>query len=104
MSDDEQNVSFYIKDMYSPLAKYDVLSEIKNRINNRKSAASIDKYVLIELAVVSLEFMSFTIDQKYCNQNQGLFISVRHHLCRIKEWNKSSLYNVKRPLSMVQRN
>ena len=82
LSDDEQYVSFYIKDMYSPLAKYDVLSEIKNRINNKKSVASIDKYVLIELAVLSLEFMSLTIDKKYCNQNQGLFISVRHHLRR----------------------
>ena len=33
LSDDEQFVSFDIKDMYPSLPKYDVLSEIKNRIN-----------------------------------------------------------------------
>ena len=74
MSDDEQFVSFDIKDMYPPLPEYDVLSEIRNRINDNKFSTSIDKDVLIELAILSLEFMSFTTDQKYCNQNQGLFI------------------------------
>ena len=63
-SHDEQFVSFDIKDMYPSLSKYDVLSEIKNRINNNKFVTSIDKCALIELAILSLEFMSFTIDQK----------------------------------------
>ena len=54
-----------IKDIYPSLPKYDVLSEIKNRMNNSKSVTSIDKCVLIELAILSLEFMSLTIDQKY---------------------------------------
>ena len=43
---------------------YDVLSEIKNRINDNKFATSIEKCTLIELAILSLEFMSLTIDQK----------------------------------------
>ena len=35
---------------------------------------SIDKWALIELGILSLEFMSFTIDQKYYNQKQSLII------------------------------
>ena len=55
--------------MYLPPPKYDVLSEIKNRINDNKFVTSIDKCTLIEL-VLSLEFMSVTIDQKYYNQSK----------------------------------
>ena len=65
LSDDERFVSFDIKDMYPSLPKYDVLSEIKNKINDSKFATSIDKCALIELVIFSLEFMLFTIDQKY---------------------------------------
>ena len=43
MSDDEQFVSLDIKGMYPSLPKYDVLSEIKNRINDNKFVTSIDK-------------------------------------------------------------
>ena len=61
--------------MYLPLPKYDALSKIKNRINDNKFVNIIDKCALIEeLGILSLEFMSFTIDQKYYNQKQGLFI------------------------------
>ena len=81
MNDDEQFVSFDIKDMYPSLPKYDVLSEIKNRINNNKFVTSIDKCALIELTILSLEFMSFSIDQKYCNQKQGLFIGAPTSPC-----------------------
>ena len=42
---------------------------------------SIDKFALIELPILSIEFMSFTIDQKYCNQNQGLFIGAPTTSC-----------------------
>ena len=70
-SDDEQFVSFDIKEMYLSLPKYDVISEIKNRINNSKFVTCIDKCALVELALLSLEF---TIDQKYYNQKQDLFI------------------------------
>ena len=65
---------FDIKDIYPSLPKYDVLSEIKNRINDNKFVTSLDKCALIELIILSSEFMSFTIDQKYYNRNQGLFI------------------------------
>ena len=64
-SDDEQFVSFDIKDMYPSLPKYDVLSEIKNKINDNKFVTSIDKCALIKLVTLPLEFTSFTIDQKY---------------------------------------
>ena len=108
LSDDEQFVSFGIKDMYLSLLKYDVLSEIKNRINDNKFVTSIDKCALIELALLSLEFMSFTIDQKYYNQKQGLFIGAptspyftEIYIQRVEK--KSYLYNVKRSLSMVQK-
>ena len=65
LSDDEQFVSFDIKDMYPSLLKYDVLSEIKNKINDNKFVTSIDKCALIKLVILKLEFMLFTIDQKY---------------------------------------
>ena len=52
LSDDEQFVSFDIKDMYLSLPKYDVLSEIKNKINNNKFVTTIDKCGLIELAIL----------------------------------------------------
>ena len=69
MSDDEQFVSFDIKDMYPSLPRCDVLSEIKNRINGNNFVTSVDKCV----SILSVEFMSFTIDQKYYNQKQDLF-------------------------------
>ena len=81
LSDDEQFISFDIKDMYPSLSKYDVLSEIKNIINDKKIVTSVDKCALIELAIISLEFMSFTINQKYYNQNQGLFIGAPTSPC-----------------------
>ena len=81
LSDDEQFISFDIKDMYPSLSKYDVLSETKNIINDKKIVTSVDKCALIELAIISLEFMSFTINQKYYNQNQGLFIGAPTSPC-----------------------
>ena len=60
--------------MYPSLSKYDLLSETKNRINDNKFATSIDKIALIDLNILPIEFMSFTIEQKYYYQNQGLFI------------------------------
>ena len=104
MSDDEQFVSFDIKDMYPPLPEYDVLSEIRNRINDNKFSTSIDKGVLIELAILSLEFMSFTTDQKYCNQNHWCtnLTMFRRNLYS-KGGRKSCLYNLKRSSSLVQK-
>ena len=37
--------------------------------------------ILIERAILSLEFMSFTIDQKYYNKKQGLFIGAPTSPC-----------------------
>ena len=81
LNDDEQFVSFDIKDMYPSLPKYDILTEIRNRINDNSFSTNINKSALIELAILSLEFMSFTIDQKYYNQKQGLFIGAPTSPC-----------------------
>ena len=59
--------------MYLSFMKYNVLSERKNRINDNKFVTSIDKCALIELAILSLEFMSLMIDKIYYNQKQCLF-------------------------------
>ena len=74
LSDDERFVNFGIKDMYPWLPKFDVLLQIKNRINDNKFVTSLGICDLVELAMLLLEFMSFTTDQKYYNQKQGLFI------------------------------
>ena len=74
MRDDKQFVRFCITDMYFSLLKHDWLLEIKNRITDNNFLASIYKCPLIELAILSLEFISITINQKYYNQKQGLFI------------------------------
>ena len=66
--------------MHPLLLKY-VLLEIKSRIIGNKFVTSISKCVLIELAILSLKFMSFTSDQKYCNRKQGLFIGAPTSLC-----------------------
>ena len=50
--------------------KYDVLSEMKNRISDNKFGTSIDKCALVELAMLSLEFMLFTVDQKILKSKQ----------------------------------
>ena len=94
--------------MYPSLPKYDVFSEIKNRINDIKFVASRDKCALIELATLSLGFMSFTIDQKIL-QTKATFIyrcsnfSMFWRNLYSKSGRKSYLYNVKRPLSMVEK-
>ena len=81
LSGDEQFVSFDIKDMHPSLPKYDALSEIQNRINHNKFVTSINKCALIELAILSLDFMSLTINQIYYNQKQGLFLGAPTSPC-----------------------
>ena len=64
LSSDEQFANVDIKDLYPSLGKYNALSEIKNRINESKFVTTIEKCALIELTILSLEFMSFTIAKK----------------------------------------
>ena len=55
MSDDEQFVSLDIKDMYPSLPKYDVLSEIKNRINDKNwlyISIGLAIYIIIRIYVI----------------------------------------------------
>ena len=61
-------MSFGVKDMYPSLPKYNVLSEIKNRIKDNKFVTIIDKCALREQAILSLEFYVIYIDQKHYNQ------------------------------------
>ena len=67
LSHDGEFVEFDNKYIYLSLLEFDVVSEIKNRINDSKCVTSVYKYGLIELAILLLEFMSFTVDKKYCN-------------------------------------
>ena len=70
---------------------------------------ALDKCALIELAILSLELIPFTSDQKYYNQKQGLYIHRCTNFsmfCRnlySKSERKSYLYNVKHLSSMVHK-
>ena len=81
MSHDGEFVRFDNKYIYLSLLEFDVVSEIKNRINDSKCVTSVYKCGLIELAILLLEFMSFTIDKKYCNERRGLFIDAPTSAC-----------------------
>ena len=103
LTDGEQFVSFGIMDICPSLLEYYVLSKIKNRLNDNKFVTSIDKRALIELAISSIEFMSFAIDPKYYNQMQGLFIGPATSPCfadiyieRVKESHIYTMLNVAR--------
>ena len=93
MTDGEQFVSFDIKDIHPSLPKYYVLPKIKNRIKDNKFITIIDKCALTELAILSIEFMSFTIDQKYYNQKQGLFIGAPYKIY-IERVEENHIYTV----------
>ena len=108
LSDDEQFVSFDIKDMYPSSLKHDVLSEIKNRINDNNFVTSIDKRALIELAIFFLEFMLFTDDKKILQLRTRLIhrctnFTMFYRTLYLKSGRKSHLSNVKCPSSMVQK-
>ena len=104
LSDNRQFVIFDIKIMYPSSPKYDVLSEIKNRINNNNIVTSTDKCALIELAILSLEFLSFTIDQKYYNRKQCSFIGCTNFItCFRNLYSKSGKNHIYTMLSAPYR-
>ena len=67
-------ISFDISDMYPSLHKQDVITEVVRRINDENFKSSMNKKALIELVNISVEFMSFSCNNKYYEQKDGLFI------------------------------
>ena len=73
LEEDEIMISFDISDMYPSLPKQDVI-EVVRRTNDENFKPSMNKKALIELVIISVEFMSFSCDGQYFNQKDGLFI------------------------------
>ena len=74
LEEHETMVSFGISDMYPSLPKQDVIAEVIRRINNENFKPSMNKEALIELVIISVEFMSFSCNNQYYDQKDGLFI------------------------------
>ena len=74
LEEDEIMISFDISDMYPSLPKQDVITEVVRRINDENFKPSMNKKALIELVIISVEFMSFSCNGQYFDQKDGLFI------------------------------
>ena len=74
LEEDETMISFDISDMYPSLPKQNVFTEVVRRINNENFKPSMNKKALIELVIISVEFMSFSCNGQYFDQKDGLFI------------------------------
>ena len=74
LEEDETMISFDIPDMYPSLPKQDVITEVVRRINDENFKPSINKKALINLVIISVEFMSFSCNGQYFDQKDGLFI------------------------------
>ena len=66
--------SFDISDMYPSLRKQDVITEVVSRIDDEHFKPPMNKKALIELVINSVEFMSFSCNDQYFDQKDGLFI------------------------------
>ena len=69
-------ISFDISDMYPLLPKQDVITEVVRMINDKNSKPSMNKKVLIELVIISVELMSFSSNRHYFDKKDGLFIGL----------------------------
>ena len=67
-------ISFDISDMYPSLAKQNVITEAVRRINDEDFQPSMNKKALIQLVIISVEFMSFSCNGQCFDQKDGLFI------------------------------
>ena len=67
-------ISFDVSDMYPSLPKQDAITEVARRINEENFKPSMNKKALIELVIISVEFMSFSCNGQYFDQKDGLFI------------------------------
>ena len=74
LEEDETMISFDILDMHPSLPKEDVITEVVRRINDENFKASMNKKALTELVNISVEFMSFSCNNQYYEQKDGLFI------------------------------
>ena len=74
LEEDETMVSFDISDMYPSLPKQVVITEVVRRVNDENFKPSTNKKALIELVNISAEFMSFSCNNQYYEQKDGLFI------------------------------
>ena len=64
LEEDETIISFDISDIYPSLPKQDVIAEVVRRINDENFKPVMNKKLLIELVIISVEFMLFS-----CNGN-----------------------------------
>ena len=74
LEEEETMISFDISDMYLSLPKQDVTAEVDRRINDKNFKPPMHKKALIELVIISVEFMSFSYIGQYFHQKDGLFI------------------------------
>ena len=74
LEEDEIMISFDISDMYPSLPKQDVITEVVRRINDENFKPSMNKKALIELVIISVEFISFSCNGQHFDQKDGLFI------------------------------
>ena len=61
-------ISFDISDMYPSLAKQNVITEAVRRINDEDFQPSMNKKALIQLVIISVEFMSFSCNGQCFDQ------------------------------------
>ena len=74
LEENETKISFDISDMYPSLPKQDVITEVARRINDENFKPLMNKKALIELVNISVEFISFSCNNQYYEQKDGLFI------------------------------
>ena len=55
--------------MYPSLPKEDVIIEVKRRIDSEDFITNCNREALKQLAVLSVQFMSFKVDDSYYRQN-----------------------------------
>ena len=67
-------ISFDISDIYPSLPKQDVITEVVRRINGENVKTSMNKKAFTELVNISVEFMSFSCNNQYYEQKDGLFV------------------------------
>ena len=73
LEEDKTMISLDISDMYPSLLKQDVIPEVGRRINDKNLKLSMNKKALIELVIISVEFISFSCNGQYFD---GLFIGL----------------------------
>ena len=63
-----------ISDMYPSLPKQDVITEVARRNNDQNFKPSKNRKALVELVIISVEFMSFGWNGQYYGQKDVSFI------------------------------